>query len=67
MIDSETASKKTGKILFISDYRSTAIVHTLEHGARAEVWIILGAFSFGKAIPSHHRSLRFPRPNPEHC
>ena len=50
MIDRKTASKKTGKILFIFDYRSTAIVHTLEHAARAEVWIILGRIIVGKAI-----------------
>lgn len=50
MIDQKTANKRTGKILFITDYRATAIVHTLEHEPRVEVWIILGRIIVGKAI-----------------
>ena len=64
MIDSETASKKTGKILFITDYRSTAIVHTLEHAARAEVWIMLGRNIVWQGNPGPAQSRRFPRTNP---
>lgn len=51
MIDRKAANKRTGKILFITDYRLTAIVHTLEHEPRAEVWIILGRFIVWQGDP----------------